>query len=469
MGKMRIYYRTIILTYLSFVILVLTGHIRDQFGKIFTPWNYNHFYEINGIPPIYTTFESFFIRRLYQRICDCWNRPIAGVPGKIIDILERVSNDGNKTFKFTGNKIRSLNFGSYNYLGFAESAEITGNATIEALEAYDINYAYPTADYEPNDIVKTLEKEMAEFLYKEDCIVFSMGFGTNTWNIPMIMTDSLIFSDELNHTSLICGIRMSKSKVVIFKHNNMKDLEKKLIFHISQGQPETHRAWRKIFVVVEGIYSMEGTMVDLVKLVELKKKYKFYIYMDEAHSIGAMGRTGRGICEHLNVDFNDIDFLMGTYSKSFGGFGGYIAASKEVVSFLRQYSDASLYGEQMSPVIATQILGCLREIIRDQSRIKKLQENSRFMRTKLKKLGFQLLGHKDSPIVPVLIFNPGKIGEFSRTCLLKGLAVVVVGYPATPVISSRVRLCLSASHTIEDIEKTIQIIKKIGTILGMRI
>lgn len=468
MGKLKIYYHTIIATYISFALLTLIGHIRDQIGKIITPWNYRQFYECNGMSPIYTTFESFFIRRLYQRISDCWNRPITGVPGKEILIQERISNDGNKTFKFTGKKIKSLNFGSYNYLGIATNTGPTIESTIKALEKYDLNYAYPTGEYEPNPVVKELENELARFLHKEDCMVFSMGFGTNTWNIPALMNDSLIFSDELNHTSLIYGIKMSGSKVVIFKHNNMKDLEKKLIRYISQGQPETHRAWRKIFVIVEGIYSMEGTMVDLVELVELKKKYKFYIYMDEAHSIGVMGKTGRGICEYLNVDFDDVDMLMGTFSKSFGGFGGYIAAKKEVITFLKQQSDSALYTEQMSPVVATQILETLREIQRDTSRIKKAQENTKYMRKKLERLGFQLLGDKASPIVPILIFNPGKIAEFSRLCLLKGLAVVVVGYPATPVLSSRVRICLSSSHTISDINKAIKIINSIGTIMGMK-
>ena len=199
---------------------------------------------------------------MYKRISDCWNRPIFGFPDKIIDILERVSDDWNKTFTLTGKKFKSVNFGSYNYLGFAEPNQFTKDLHLQALEKYDLNYAYPTADYEANEVVKTLEHEMAKFLNKEDCIVFSMGFGTNTWNIPVLMSESLIFSDELNHTSLIYGIKMSNSQVVVFKHNNMNDLESKLIYYISQGQPKTHRSWRKIFVVVEGVYSMEGKMVN---------------------------------------------------------------------------------------------------------------------------------------------------------------------------------------------------------------
>ncbi|TBU18232.1 serine palmitoyltransferase [Hamiltosporidium tvaerminnensis] len=464
---------TYISTYLSYFILIIYGHIRDRIGKVFCPKKYKKFYRENDMAPLYTDLESFFVRRLYTRIKDCWNRPITGVPGRIITVLERFSEDENETFKFTGNKMDLLNFASYNYLGFSTNeGEITRDV-LETVEKYPVNFAGPTNDIGTNEICKELEKEMADFLHKEDCIVFPMGFGTNSCNIPVLMrSGSLVFSDELNHTSIIYGTRMSDAMVKTFAHNNMKDLERQLRYHISQGQPVTHRSWKRIFVIVEGLYSMEGTLLRLKELVELKRKYKFYIFIDEAHSIGAIGKTGRGICEYADVDFNEIDLLMGTFTKSFGGFGGYIAASKKIIDYLRIYSDFSLYGEQLSPIVAAQILSalkCLKYTEHGRNVRRRLEENTIYFREKLANMGFVLFGDTDSPVVPLMIYNPGKLGEFSRLCMERKLAVVVVGYPATPVISSRVRFCLSGSHTHEDIESALSIIEYVGKKLGMNI
>lgn len=459
---------TLLATYISFVTIVVVGHIRDQIGKIFRPWQYRIFAYQNGMPPLFTSLDSFFIRRIYQRISDCWNRPIHGVPGRKLEILERISIDNNKSFEFTNERIRALNTGSYNYLGNAENKGETIDLVLESVDKYDINFAYPTVDYEQNPITRDLEKEIAKFFYKEDAIVYSMGYGTNTCAIHCLMKDSLILSDEYNHASLIKGIQLSKSKVIVFRHNDMKDLEKKLEFNITQGVPETHRPWKKIFVIVEGLYSMEGSIVNLRKIIELKEKYKFYIFMDEAHSVGAMGKTGRGICEHLGVSHSDVDLLMGTFSKSFGGFGGYIAANKDIINFLKTDSDFSLYGEQMAPIVTIQILSCLRKIIADNSLITKLHRNTRIARDALKSLGFYMLGDRDSPIIPILIPVPGKIGEFSRLCLERGLAVVVVGYPATPILLNRVRLCMSASHSTQDLDFMIKVVDQVGSLLGMK-
>lgn len=461
-------YLTIFIIFTSFFIAIVIGHIRDQFGKIFIPWKYRFYYETkNGEPPLFTTFDSFFIRRLYRRISDCWDRPIHGVPGRIIQIYDRKSIDGNESFELTGDKTTALNIGSYNYLGFAENNPEDLVDVLKAVDEYEINYSYPTADCEQNPLCKVLEREMADFLHREDCMVFSMGYGTNTSTISALMRNSLIFSDEKNHTSLIKGMKLSESTTIIFQHNDMNDLEKKLRHHITQGEYETHRPWKKIFVIVEGIYSMEGTIVDLRKLVELKKKYKFYIFMDEAHSIGAMGATGRGICEYSGIAHSLVDVLMGTFTKSFGGFGGYIASNKDIINFLRVNSDFAKYGEQMSPIVCTQILHCLKKIREDKINLERLHDNTRKMRRALKSLKFHLIGDSDSPIIPILIPSPGKIGEFSRLCLERGIAVVVVGYPATPILLNRVRVCMSSSHTFEDIERILKVFEQVGNLIGM--
>lgn len=466
----RLYvYQTMILTYMAYSVIIIIGHLKDQFGKIFTPWRYKMFYDTDGFPPLYTTFESFFIRRIYRRIADCWNRPVVGFPGKVTYIQERISEDHNSTFNITGNILRTLNFGSYNYLGFGNRNDRIKRAVLEAVDKHDLNHPYPSIDNGPYPLVRELEREMADFIGTEDCIVHSMGFGTNTWTLSALLTDALVFSDVYNHTSLITGIKLTNANVVIFNHNDMRDLENKLIYSISQGQPETHRSWKKIFVLVEGIFSMEGTMAKLPELIELKRKYKFYLYIDEAHSCGAIGKTGRGICEHFQVDPKEVDILMGTFSKSFSSHGGYIAASKDLINYLRARSDGSLYAEQLPPLSCVQILECLRSIKEHPNKVTRLRKSTLYMRKKLKKLKFQIIGDEYSPVIPILICIPGKLGEFSRLALDMGLSVVVVGYPATPVILSRVRLCLSASHTKRDMKRALWVINHIGTVMGMKI
>ncbi|KAG0440583.1 Serine palmitoyltransferase 2 [Dictyocoela muelleri] len=458
---------TMMTTYISFFLLIIFGHIRDFFGKIFFKESYSHMIRNGKQQPLFTDFESFFIRRLYSRIRDCWNRPIKGMPGTTIDVVVREGPELIATDK----TLKALNLGSYNYLGFGCVDEKIIRKDIQALYNNPVCSTGTICDTGINKIVRVLEKEMAKFLYQEDCIVFPMGFGTNSCNIPILMNEeTLIISDELNHTSIIFGIKMSMATVKTFAHNNMDDLEKVLRYNIAQGHPKTHKQWKKIFVLVEGLYSMEGTILDLKSLIYLKKKYKFYIFIDEAHSIGAIGRTGRGVVEYYDKDFSQIDIFMGTFTKSFGGFGGYIAGKRKVINFLRIYSDYSLYGEQISPVVAYHILQGLRFIQTPAGlkRIFSLQRNVKYFRKSLLDLGYVVFGD-DSPIIPLIICNPGKIAPFSRMCLEKGLAVVVVGYPATPVISSRVRFCVSSNHTMEELKRAIKIIDEVGRYYGMNI
>lgn len=473
MPENKIPLRVMLVTYLSYLIVVLLGHARDTFGRLLFPLAYRKYKQDNKSPPLYSSFESFFSRRIFRRVRDCWERPITGVPGRHITVLERVSDDYNETFRLTGRKLRLLNFGSYNYLGFSSNEGPIVEKVVETVRKHPLVVAAPAREVGCHPIVKELENEMASFLHQEDCMVFSIGYGTNSSNIPVICEEeTLILSDELNHASLITGAKISKGVIRVFEHNNMEDLENKLVFNISQGQPLTHRAWKKIIVIVEGIYSMEGTIVDLRTLVELKRKYKFYIFVDEAHSIGALGATGRGVCEYAGVDFRDVDILMGTFTKSFGGMGGYIAGSRKLVTWLRFYSDLSLYGDQLPPLVCSQIFESLRWISSTELgrlKIEKLRSNTVLMRQNLVNAGFFVLGDSSSPVIPILIVCPGKIAEFSRRCMKEGIGVVVVGYPATPILTSRVRLCISASHTTEDVMRAFDVINRIGDDLGMKI
>jgi serine palmitoyltransferase len=331
-------------------------------------------------------------------------------------------------------------------------------------------------------------------------MVFSMGYATNSTNIPALMSKGcLIISDEFNHASIRFGVRVSGASTRVFKHNDMRELETLLREVISQGQPRTHRPWKKILVIVEGLYSMEGSLVNLPALIELKRRYKvssltcirgvstddhqFYLYVDEAHSIGAIGPNGRGVFDYFGIDTREVDVLMGTFTKSFGAAGGYIAGSKELIDRLRLRSHASTYAESMSPAVLTQILSSMASIMgvapplaapaaddsdnlsiisrppaygpapsstlpawltlstallhgtEGRERLRRLAFNSRYLSSGLRKLGFIVYGHRDSPIIPVFIYQPGKMPLFSQMMLHRvgadktPIVVVVVAYP----------------------------------------
>merc|ERR1712048_1552430 len=189
------------------------------------------------------------------------------------------------------------------------------------------------------------------------------GFATNSTCIPsLIGPGCCLVSDELNHASLVLGSRLSGAKVYVFKHNDMVSLEKVLKDAIVQGQPRTHRPWKKVIIVVEGIYSMEGSIVKLKEIIELKKKYKAYLYLDEAHSIGALGHQGKGVVQHCGCDVRDVDVMMGTFTKSFGAAGGYISGSSQIISYLRKSSHAQAYSTSMAPGVAKQVICSLEQI-----------------------------------------------------------------------------------------------------------
>jgi serine palmitoyltransferase len=284
---------------------------------------------------------------------------------------------------------------------------------------------------------------------KEEALVLPMGYNTNVTTLSALMgAGTLLISDNLNHTSLVNGSRASLANIRVFRSNDIAHLEEVLQEAIVHGQPRHHRPWKKIMVVVEGIYSMEGAICKLGEIVPVVKKYKAYLYVDEAHSIGALGVSGRGICEYTGVNPGDVDVMMGTFTKSFSGMGGYVAADSKTIAFLRACNQGILYHNAMSPVVTQQVITAFKVIMGldgtsiGLNKIARLRGNSNYFRRKLEEMGLHVYGDADSPIIPVMIYLPCKIACFSRECLKRGLAVVVVGFPATPVILSRARYVL---------------------------
>ncbi|RMC07891.1 hypothetical protein DUI87_15362 [Hirundo rustica rustica] len=375
--------------------------------------------------PLYQDFENFYTRNLYLRIRDNWNRPICSVPGPQFDLMERVTDDYNWTFRFTGRTIKNvINMGSYNYLGFAETdVNALKTVTIE-LEKYGTGVCSTRQEMGTLDKHVELEKLVATFLGVEDAMVFGMGFATNSMNIPALV-----------------------------------------------GKVFLQRADEGYGIITS---NMEGSIVRLPEIVSLKNKYKAYLYLDEAHSIGAVGATGRGVVEYFGMSPDDVDVLMGTFTKSFGAAGGYIAGKKGLVDFLRTHSHSAVYATSMCPPVAEQIIRAMKCLMgldgttQGLQRVRQLEKNTRYFRRKLHEMGFIIYGNDDSPVVPLLLYMPGKIGAFARRMLEKNIGVVVVGFPATPITESRARFCVSAAHTREMLDTVLNALDELGDFLHLK-
>ncbi|KXN65808.1 PLP-dependent transferase [Conidiobolus coronatus NRRL 28638] len=460
---------------LSYAVPLLMGYIRDCFGKIFYPEAYAAYYHSNGLAPIVEGFESLYHRYIYIPIRDCFNRPITGVAGRMVKLLDRISYDGNKTFQFTGTKSEVLNLASYNYLGFAAGKGKIIDEVESTMRGNGLVNNSPRSEVGDSDLLRDAEEVTARFVGQESSILISQGFATNSTTIPAIVSKGcLVLSDEMNHNSIVYGSRLSGAVIRVFKHNAIDQLEKMLRKAIAEGQPRTHRPWKKIFVVIEGLYSMEGSFPKLPEILALKQKYKFYVYLDEAHSIGALGPRGRGICDYYGVDPKQIDIMMGTFTKSFGAAGGYIAGRKSLIEHLKRTNFNHVYGEPLSVPVLQQVVSSIKCIMGEDGTttgLRKLEQiafNARYFSSELKKRGFLVCSHPDSPVIPMLLFHYFNLNRFSRECLARGVAVVVVSYPATPIFAGRVRFCMSASHSKEDLDRVLEIVDEVGTKLKLK-
>lgn len=468
-------YAILLSTYISYLILMIIGHIRDFFGKIFKADDYADLVEKDGYAPWYDGFENFYVRRLKMRIDDCFARPIHGVPGRYIKCFDRAPANKKGAYTYLGTSTECLNLSSYNYLGFAQSHGVCTDYALKTLADYGTSACSARSVSGTSDLHKQCERVTAEFLGKEDAIIVSQGYGTNA-NLFASLADAktLVISDELNHASIRFGIRIAGASVKVFKHNDIKDLEKIVRDLIAQGQPKTHRPWNKIIIAVEGLYSMEGNMCNLPELIALKEKYKCYLFVDEAHSIGALGPNGKGICDYFQVSPSKVDVLMGTFTKSFGATGGYIAADKAIIDKLRLTYITNNYSESVPPPVLGQVISSLSVISgklnpgEGTERLQRIAFNSRYMRLGLKRLGFIVYGADDSPVIPLMLFLPAKMPAISRMLYAQKIAIVIVGYPATPVVSSRVRLCMSSALTKEDLDYVLEKFSEVGDAIFLK-
>jgi glycine C-acetyltransferase len=298
-----------------------------------------------------------------------------------------------------------------------------------------------------------LERKTAEFLGMEDCILYAAAFDANGGLFePILGAEDAIISDALNHASIIDGIRLCKAKRFRYEHNSMKDLEEQL--KAAQGS-------RRILIVTDGSFSMDGTIAQLDKICDLADKYGAMVMIDECHSTGFLGATGRGSHEYRNV-MGRIDIITGTYGKALGGAsGGFTAARREIVEMLRQRSRPYLFSNTLAPSIVGASIKVLDLLSSSTALRDKLEANTSYFRSAMTAAGFDIVPG-DHPIVPVMLYDAPLAQDFAAKLLEEGIYVIGFFYPVVPKGKARIRVQLSAAHERHHLEKAVEAFTKVG-------
>jgi glycine C-acetyltransferase len=308
------------------------------------------------------------------------------------------------------------------------------------------------------DIHKELERKTAEFLGTEDCILYAAAFDANGGVFePLLDAEDAIISDELNHASIIDGIRLCKAERFRYKNNNMDDLEQQLI---------AANHCKKKLIVTDGVFSMDGSIAQLDKICDLADKYGAMAMVDECHATGFMGKTGRGTIELKNV-IGRVDIVTGTYGKALGGAsGGFTAARKEIVEMLRQRSRPYLFSNTLAPAIVGASIKVL-DILQQSTALRdKLERNAAYFRTKMTEAGFDLLPG-EHPIIPIMLYDAPLAQSFAAKLLEEGIYVIGFFYPVVPKSKARIRVQISAGHEIEHLDRAIAAFTKVGKELNV--
>ncbi|AXT51204.1 glycine C-acetyltransferase [Aquimarina sp. BL5] len=357
----------------------------------------------------------------------------------------------------TTNTKHVLNFCANNYLGLSSHPDVI-KAGKDAIDSHGYGLSSVRFICGTQDIHKELERKTAEFLGMEDCILYAAAFDANGGLFePILTAEDAIISDSLNHASIIDGIRLCKAKRFRYEHNNMVDLEKQL---------QSAKGSRRILIVTDGSFSMDGTIAQLDKICDLADAYEAMVMIDECHSTGFLGKTGRGTHEYRDV-MGRIDIITGTYGKALGGAsGGFTAARKEIVEMLRQRSRPYLFSNTVAPSIVGASIKVLDLLSSSTTLRDKLEDNTKYFRSEMTAAGFDIVPG-DHPIVPVMLYEATLAQEFAAKLLDEGIYVIGFFYPVVPKGKARIRVQLSAGHDREHLEKAVKAFTKVGKELGV--
>ena len=366
-----------------------------------------------------------------------------GLPNPYFSVHESVTND---TTTIGGREM--ISWSSYNYIGMSGDPAVV-KASQEAVEKYGTSVSASRLVSGEKPLHRELEQGIADFIGVEDSITYVGGHSTNESTIGHLFgSGDLIVHDSLSHNSIIQGSILSGARRRPFKHNDWRELDEIL--------SEVRHEYRRVLVVVEGVYSMDGDFPDLPKFIEVKKRHRTFLMVDEAHSIGTMGEHGRGVSEHFGVDAREVDIWMGTLSKSFGSCGGYIAGTKELVEYLKYTSPGFVYSVGLSPANAAAALAALRLLEDEPERVARVQHNSRFFLQEARKRGLDTGLGNNTPVVPVIIGNSLHALQLSYQLFERAINVQPILYPAVEEAAARLRFFISSTHTDEQIIQTVQ-------------
>lgn len=365
-----------------------------------------------------------------------------------------ISSDQDTVVQIDGKPV--LMFGSNSYLGLTNHPKIK-EGSIKAVEKYGTGCAGSRFLNGTLDIHIELEEKLAKLVGKEEALVYATGFTVNSGVVPCLGgREDYLLLDRLNHASIIEGSRLSLAKQFKYRHNDMEQLEK----FLQQCEPDKIK-----LIVADGVFSMEGDLAKLPEMVDLAKKYNASIMIDEAHSLGVFGETGAGVCEHFGVQ-NDVELVMGTFSKSLATIGGFIASNKDVINYLKHNSRTLIFSASITPAAAGAVLAALEVMEEEKWRQKALWDNTHRMLQAFKDKGFET-GHTTTPIIPLYVRDNEKTFRLTRMLMDDGVFVNPVVSPAVPSQDTLIRISLMATHTFDQIDEAVEKIAKNAKLLGI--
>ena len=381
------------------------------------------------------------------------------IPQKVADLglypfFRTIESEQDTVVTIGGKQV--LMFGSNSYLGLTNHPKLK-EASKLAIDKYGSGCAGSRFLNGTLDLHLELEEKLADFVGKEEALVFSTGFQVNLGVLSSIPgRHDYIIMDELDHACIIDGSRLSFAKVLKYRHNDMESLEKIL----AKTEPESLK-----LIAVDGVFSMEGDLAKLPEISQLAKKYKASIFVDDAHGLGVMGENGRGTASHFGLT-DEVDLIMGTFSKSLASIGGFIASDSDTINFLKHNARSLIFSASIAPANAASVIAALDLIKQEPERIEKLWKNTKYAMDGLRSAGFDI-GHTVTPIIPIYVRDDFKTFKLTKMLLEEGIFVNPVVSPAVASTSSLIRYSLMSTHSFEQIQESIDKITKIAKKLNI--
>ena len=340
-----------------------------------------------------------------------------------------------------------INYATYNYLGMCGDPQVSEGAK-EAIDRYGTSAGASRLLSGEKVIHQELEREIADFIGVEDSIVFVGGHATNVTTVGHLFKQhDLILHDALSHNSLMQGAVLSGATAIAFPHNDCQALERML-------RERRHR-YQRVLIIVEGVYSTDGDIPNLPELIEIKKRHKAFLMVDEAHSIGVLGKHGRGISEYFGINPHDVDLWMGTLSKSFASCGGYIAGSQALIEYLKYTAPGFVFSVGISPPNAASVIAAIRLLKTEPQRVERLHQQAQLFLTLAKDKGLNTGLSQDSPVIPIIVGDSWKSVQLSQNLFKRGINVPFMFYPSVPKNAARLRFFITCNHTEEQIRYTV--------------